>query len=118
MEAPVAVSQSPAAKNGNGERGRAVDAAILQIEKQFGRGAIMRLGDREAQNVPAVSTGSVALDLALGVGGVPRGRITEIYGPESSGKSGLSRWIASSLQAMCGTFKPTAGSRRICWQIS
>src|SRR5918995_1630051 len=102
MEAPVAVSQSAAAKNGDGERSRAVDAAILQIEKQFGRGAIMRLGDREAQNVPAVSTGSVALDLALGVGGVPRGRITEIYGPESSGKTTLCYHIASNAQRAGG----------------
>ena len=76
MDAPVATAQVPVIKNG--ERGRAVEAAILQIEKQFGRGAIMRLGDRAAQNVEAISTGSVALDLALGVGGVPRGRITEI----------------------------------------
>ncbi len=102
MEAAVAVAQSPAAKNGakdgSGERGRAVDAAILQIEKQFGRGAIMRLGDRVAQNVPAVSTGSVALDLALGVGGVPRGRITEIYGPESSGKTTLCYHVAANAQ--------------------
>jgi len=102
MEAAVAVAQSPAekngTKNGNGERGRAVDAAILQIEKQFGRGAIMRLGDRVAQNVPAVSTGSVALDLALGVGGVPRGRITEIYGPESSGKTTLCYHVAANAQ--------------------
>jgi recombination protein RecA len=102
MEAPVAVAQSPAAKNGNGERGRAVDAAILQIEKQFGRGAIMRLGDRVAQNVPAVSTGSVALDLALGVGGVPRGRITEIYGPESSGKTTLCYHVAANAQRAGG----------------
>ena len=102
MEAPVAVTQGPAATNGNangnGERSRAVDAAILQIEKQFGRGSIMRLGDREAQNVPAVSTGSVALDLALGVGGVPRGRITEIYGPESSGKTTLCYHVAANAQ--------------------
>jgi len=59
MDATVVATQTPAAKNGDGERSRAVDAAILQIEKQFGRGAIMRLGDREAQNVPAVSTGSI-----------------------------------------------------------
>ena len=65
MEAPVAVSQSPAARNGNGERGRAVDAAILQIEKQFGRGAIMRLGDREVQNIPAVSTGATRSPSAI-----------------------------------------------------
>jgi recombination protein RecA len=98
MDAPVVATQTPATKNGDGERSRAVDAAILQIEKQFGRGAIMRLGDREAQNVPAVSTGSIALDLALGVGGVPRGRITEIFGPESSGKTTLCYHVASSAQ--------------------
>ena len=98
MDAPVVATQTPATKNGDGERGRAVDAAILQIEKQFGRGAIMRLGDREAQNVPAVSTGSVALDLALGVGGVPRGRITEIFGPESSGKTTLCYHVAANAQ--------------------
>jgi recombination protein RecA len=106
MEAPVVTrgqtDGGPAAKNGsssaNGERSRAVDAAILQIEKQFGRGSIMRLGDREAQNVEAISTGSVALDLALGVGGIPRGRITEIYGPESSGKTTLCYHVAASAQ--------------------
>jgi len=102
MEAPVAATPSPATKNGDGERIRAVDAAILQIEKQFGRGSIMRLGDREAQNIPAVSTGSVALDLALGVGGVPRGRITEIYGPESSGKTTLCYHVAANAQALGG----------------
>jgi recombination protein RecA len=107
MEAPVAVGQttsgkSGAEKNGDGERSRAVDAAILQIEKQFGRGSIMRLGDREALNVDAISTGSVALDLALGVGGVPRGRITEIYGPESSGKTTLCYHIAGNAQRAGG----------------
>jgi recombination protein RecA len=107
MEAPVAVGQttsgkSGAEKNGGGERSRAVDAAILQIEKQFGRGSIMRLGDREALNVDAISTGSVALDLALGVGGVPRGRITEIYGPESSGKTTLCYHVAGNAQRAGG----------------
>ncbi|MGI8658551.1 MAG: recombinase RecA [Candidatus Limnocylindria bacterium] len=101
MDAPVATAQVPVEKNG--ERGRAVEAAILQIEKQFGRGAIMRLGDRAAQNVEAISTGSVALDLALGVGGVPRGRITEIYGPESSGKTTLCYHVAGNAQRMGGT---------------
>ncbi|MGH2446493.1 MAG: recombinase RecA [Candidatus Limnocylindria bacterium] len=96
------MSQSPAAKNGDGERSRAVDAAILQIEKQFGRGSIMRLGDRGAQNIEAISTGSVALDLALGVGGVPRGRITEIYGPESSGKTTLCYHVAGNAQRAGG----------------
>jgi recombination protein RecA len=107
MEAPVAAGQTTAGKNGaekngDGERSRAVDAAILQIEKQFGRGSIMRLGDREALNVDAISTGSVALDLALGVGGVPRGRITEIYGPESSGKTTLCYHIAGNAQRAGG----------------
>ena len=69
------------------ERGRAVDAAILAIEKQFGRGSIMKLGSRERQAVDSIPTGSIALDLALGVGGIPRGRICEIFGPESSGKT-------------------------------
>jgi recombination protein RecA len=100
MDAPVAVAQVPVERNG--ERGRAVDAAILQIEKQFGRGAIMRLGDRAAQNVESISTGSVALDLALGVGGVPRGRITEIYGPESSGKTTLCYHVAGNAQRLGG----------------
>jgi recombination protein RecA len=104
MEAPVAQAsaQNGADRNGNGERSRAVDAAILQIEKQFGRGSIMRLGDREALNVDAISTGSVALDLALGVGGVPRGRITEIYGPESSGKTTLCYHVAANAQRAGG----------------
>ncbi len=105
MDAPAATAKAPtpAQQNGeraprSGERGRAVDAAILQIEKQFGRGAIMRLGDRAAQNVEAISTGSVALDLALGVSGVPRGRITEIYGPESSGKTTLCYHVIANAQ--------------------
>jgi len=71
------------ARNGDkalAERGRAVDAAILAIEKQFGRGSIMKLGSAERQQVDAIPTGSIALDLALGVGGIPRGRITEVKG--------------------------------------
>ncbi len=102
MDAPAAAAKAPTPAQQNGERGRAVDAAILQIEKQFGRGAIMRLGDRAAQNVEAISTGSVALDLALGVGGVPRGRITEIYGPESSGKTTLCYHVIANAQANGG----------------
>jgi recombination protein RecA len=94
MDAPVA-QKNP---ERNGDRGRAVDAAILQIEKQFGRGAIMRLGDRGVVAVEVIPTGSVALDLALGVGGVPRGRITEIYGPESSGKTTLCYHIMANAQ--------------------
>jgi recombination protein RecA len=85
-----------------GERGKAVDAAILAIEKQFGRGSIMKLGTAERQQVDAIPTGSIALDLALGVGGVPRGRITEIFGPESSGKTTLCQHILAEAQARGG----------------
>jgi recombination protein RecA len=102
MDAPVAPAQAQTPPERNGERSRAVDAAILQIEKQFGRGAIMRLGDRGAQQVEVIPTGSVALDLALGVGGVPRGRITEIYGPESSGKTTLCYHVVANAQRAGG----------------
>src|SRR3989337_1104990 len=88
----------------NDDRSRALDLALGQIEKQFGRGAIMRLGEASAQlHVEAVPTGSLALDLALGVGGIPRGRITEIFGPESSGKSTLAQHIIAEAQRMGGT---------------
>jgi recombination protein RecA len=102
MDAPVAQAQAQSTPEKNGERARAVDAAILQIEKQFGRGAIMRLGDRGAQSIEVIPTGSVALDLALGVGGVPRGRITEIFGPESSGKTTLCYHIVANAQRSGG----------------
>src|SRR6478736_3145026 len=84
------------------ERGKAVDAAILAIEKQFGRGSIMKLGTSEKQQVDAIPTGSIALDLALGVGGVPRGRMTEIFGPESSGKTTLCQHILAEAQKKGG----------------
>jgi recombination protein RecA len=80
------------------ERGRAVDAAILSIEKQFGSGSIMRLGSAERQQVDTIPTGSIALDLALGVGGIPRGRITEVFGPESSGKTTLCQHVIAEAQ--------------------
>ena len=103
MDAPVASAETQTPTQRNGERGRAVDAAITQIEKQFGRGAIMRLGDKGAKMaVEVVPTGSIALDLALGVGGVPRGRITEIFGPESSGKTTLCYHIAANAQRAGG----------------
>ncbi|EFK05830.1 RecA protein [delta proteobacterium NaphS2] len=84
------------------DRERAVDQAISQIEKQFGRGSIMKLGEDKSIDVPAISTGSLALDLALGVGGVPRGRVVEVYGPESSGKTTLALHIAAEAQAKGG----------------
>jgi recombination protein RecA len=84
------------------ERGRAVDAAILAIEKQFGRGSIMKLGSAERQQVDAIPTGSIALDLALGVGGIPRGRISEVFGPESSGKTTLCQHVIAEAQKAGG----------------
>ncbi len=84
------------------DKEKAVEQAISQIERQFGRGAIMRLGGKEVVDVPTISTGSLALDLALGVGGVPRGRVVEIYGPESSGKTTLALHIGAEAQAKGG----------------
>ncbi|MGH2477677.1 MAG: recombinase RecA, partial [Candidatus Limnocylindrales bacterium] len=84
------------------ERGKAVDAALATIEKQFGRGAIMKLGSAERQAVDSIPTGSIALDLALGVGGIPRGRITEIFGPESSGKTTVCQHVLAEAQARGG----------------
>jgi recombination protein RecA len=82
----------------------ALQTAISQIEKNFGTGSIMKLGERMAEkSVPAISTGSIALDIALGVGGIPRGRIVEIYGPESSGKTTLVQHIIAEAQKMGGT---------------
>jgi recombination protein RecA len=84
------------------ERGKAVAAAILAIEKQFGSGSIMKLGSAERQQVDSIPTGSIALDLALGVGGIPRGRITEIFGPESSGKTTVCQHIIAEAQRRGG----------------
>jgi recombination protein RecA len=84
------------------ERKQAVDAAIMSIEKQFGQGSIMRLGTDQRAQIDAIPTGSIALDLALGVGGVPRGRITEIYGPESSGKTTVCQHILAEAQKRGG----------------
>jgi recombination protein RecA len=84
------------------DKERAVEQAISQIEKQFGRGSIMRMGEDKVVDVPAISTGSLALDFALGVGGVPRGRVVEIFGPEASGKTTLALHIAAEAQALGG----------------
>ena len=77
------------ARDRSADKAAALETALAQIEKQFGKGAVMRLGQNQAMNVEAISTGSLSLDLALGIGGLPRGRIVEIYGPESSGKTTL-----------------------------
>src|SRR5210317_2014696 len=85
-------------------RKKALAAALGQIEKQFGKGSVMRLGDSSgAKNVPVVSTGSLCLDIALGIGGLPRGRVVEIYGPESSGKTTLTLQAVAEAQKAGGT---------------
>jgi recombination protein RecA len=80
------------------DRGKAVEAALANIEKKFGKGSIMRLGDKEVIDIPAISTTSLSLDAAIGVGGIPRGRIIEIFGPESSGKTTLALHIVAEAQ--------------------
>src|SRR5439155_19052199 len=85
------------------EKQKALDMALSNIEKQFGKGAIMRLGQTTKLNVDSIPTGSIALDIALGVGGVPRGRITEIYGTESSGKTTIALQIIAEAQKRGGT---------------
>jgi len=84
------------------DRERALESAMSQIERQFGKGSIMRLGDNHAMQVETIPTGSIALDLALGVGGLPRGRVTEIFGPESSGKTTLALHVIAEAQRTGG----------------
>jgi recombination protein RecA len=103
----MAISGDRSTEQRNGERAvadrtKAVDAAILAIEKQFGRGSIMKLGSAERQQVDSIPTGSIALDLALGVGGIPRGRVTEIFGPESSGKTTVCQHVIAEAQRRGG----------------
>jgi len=96
MDAPV--------KQLNTEKAKALQAALAQIEKQFGKGSIMRLADGEViEDIQVVSTGSLGLDVALGVGGLPRGRVVEIYGPESSGKTTLTLQVIAEMQKLQGT---------------
>jgi recombination protein RecA len=85
------------------EKVSSVDNAISQIQRQFGKGSIMRLGSKETENVPVIPTGALSLDIALGVGGLPKGRITEVYGPESSGKTTLALQVVAEAQKMGGT---------------
>ena len=82
---------------------KALQAALAQIERQFGKGTVMRMGDKEHQAVPAISTGSLGLDICLGIGGLPKGRIVEIYGPESSGKTTLTLQVIAEAQKVGGT---------------
>ena len=86
----------------NSEKLKALEAALGQIEKQFGKGSIMKLGDFQAMNVEAIPTGALSLDIALGIGGIPRGRIVEVYGPESSGKTTLALHMIAEAQKLGG----------------
>ncbi len=88
--------------NENPEKKKALEMALGQIEKQFGKGAVMKLGDFTAMNVEAIPTGALSLDIALGIGGIPRGRIIEIFGPESSGKTTLALHMIAEAQKMGG----------------
>ncbi|MEM6708253.1 MAG: ATPase domain-containing protein, partial [Pseudomonadota bacterium] len=98
-------SKGAASKGGadDAHKDRALSAALAQIERQFGKGSMMRLGDREQLLIPSVSTGSLGLDVALGIGGLPKGRIVEIYGPESSGKTTLTLQVIAEAQKAGGT---------------
>ena len=98
--AKVTSANADAARSGNRER--ALSAALTQIERQFGKGSMMRLGDRERVAIPSISTGSLGLDVALGIGGLPRGRVVEIYGPESSGKTTLTLQVIAEAQKAGG----------------
>ncbi|HZQ00295.1 MAG TPA: recombinase RecA [Reyranella sp.] len=89
-------------KEGMENKNKALDAALAQIERAFGKGSIMKLGQREALEIEAISTGSLGLDIALGIGGLPKGRIVEIYGPESSGKTTLALHVVAEAQKKGG----------------
>ena len=86
----------------NTEKKKALEAAMSQIEKQFGKGSVMKLGEFKAMEIEAIPTGALSLDIALGIGGVPRGRIIEVYGPESSGKTTLALHVVAEAQKMGG----------------
>jgi recombination protein RecA len=90
-------------KDGMDNKGKALDAALAQIERAFGKGSIMKLGQRETLEIEAISTGSLGLDIALGIGGLPKGRVVEIYGPESSGKTTLALHCVAEAQKKGGT---------------
>ena len=100
MAAEKVTKAAPTAPNA--DKKRAIETAMAQIEKLYGKGSIMRCGDEQAANVEAISTGSLALDLALGIGGLPKGRIVEIYGPESSGKTTLALHVLAQAQKAGG----------------
>ena len=85
------------------DKSKQLDSALGQIERQFGSGTVMRMGEKRNEKIPAIPTGSLGLDIALGIGGLPRGRIVEIYGPESSGKTTLTLEVIAQCQKLGGT---------------
>jgi RecA/RadA recombinase len=99
-------SMNPNGANNNAansaNRAKALEAALGQIERQFGKGTVMRMGDSERVAIPSISTGSLGLDVALGIGGLPKGRICEIFGPESSGKTTLTLQVIAEAQKAGG----------------
>ncbi len=103
MAAQLKVIQSDMASTATTDRARALEAALAQIDRAFGKGSAMKLGSREKMEIEAVSTGSLGLDIALGIGGLPRGRIVEIFGPESSGKTTLALHAIAEAQKIGGT---------------
>src|SRR6266852_1771146 len=98
----MAPNDRAGSSKGGGDRDKALETALAQIERQFGRGAVMRLGDDARAPVEVIPTGSIALDVALGIGGLPRGRVVEIYGPESSGKTTVALHAVANAQKAGG----------------
>ena len=98
----MAARKAPAAKPATNDRNKALEVALSQIDKQFGKGSVMRLGDENRPPVQVIPTGSLALDVALGIGGLPRGRVIEVYGPESSGKTTVALHAVANAQKAGG----------------
>ena len=98
------------------DKGKAIESALLQIEKKFGKGAIMRLGERPQEEIGAISTNCLSLDAAIGVGGFPRGRIVEVYGPESSGKTTLALTVVASMSMATMQIFPSAVTMTAAWR--
>ena len=98
----MAARKAPAAKPATNDRNKALEVALSQIDKQFGKGSVMRLGDDNRPPVQVIPTGSLALDVALGIGGLPRGRVIEVYGPESSGKTTVALHAVANAQKAGG----------------
>ncbi len=107
-EAPMAIAS---------DKQKALESAMIQVERQFGKGSIMKLGSRPIVSVPVISTGSLALDMALGIGGLPRGRVVEIFGPEASGKTTLALHVGGG-SPEAGRRSPPSSTRSTRWTPS